>query len=431
MRPYAVVVNDCAMPKAPAIRYVRTADTTHGDANFTLRFDDLAEGLPRQLNDRELDWLEIVGHLFAVDVACERGDGDVDWSRSIQAWLPVRDPDYWNGRRSEIAGIWTDLTDDDLEIEFAAAANPRPAPRMGRTPFGDHDGVALLSGGQDSFVGALDLLSTGRTPLLLSHSASGATNTAQANVEQHLRAQQEDLHRMKLSARRKDDFPGMESSQRSRTFLFVGAASIVAAVAGSNQVWLNENGIMALHLPLTAARIGSLSTHTASPPIVERMRALASDVLGADLRVDNLLVGMTKPEVVERAVALGASAQLQDTVSCWSIGRTRTHCGICSPCLLRRISCETHSVDDVDYAADVFDDANAIEDPRARDNLAHLIAFVDELSELSDLELELEYPELLSGEPAIDLGEAIALHRRWADQAGAVLFAHSVPVSLR
>ena len=146
---------------------------------------------------------------------------------------------------------------------------------------------------------------------------------------------------MKLSARRKTDavFPGLESSQRSRTLLFVGAACVVAAVGGSNQVWLNENGIMALHLPLTAARIGSLSTHTASPPIVERMRALASDVLGGQLRVDNHLVAMTKPEVVERAVALGAGAQLQDTVSCWSIGRTRTHCGICAPCLIRRISC--------------------------------------------------------------------------------------------
>ena len=187
MRRYAVVVNDCAAPAVPAISYVRTVGTPYSGPNFTLRFDDLAEGLPRQLNDRELDWLDIVGHLFAIDVACDRGDGDVDWNRSIRAWLPVRDPAYWSGRRSEIAGIWTDLTDDDLEIHFEAALNPGAAPRMGTTPFPDHDGVALLSGGQDSFVGALDLISTGFTPLLLSHSASGATNTAQAKVEEHLR----------------------------------------------------------------------------------------------------------------------------------------------------------------------------------------------------------------------------------------------------
>lgn len=433
MKRYAVVVNDCATPAVPAIRYVRTVGTDFGATNFSLRFDGLVTGLPRLLIERELDWLEILGHLFAIDMACERGLGDVDWNRTIRAWLPVRDPAYWNGRRAEIAGIWTDLTDDDLELTFETASKLNPVPRMATEPFPAHDGVALLSGGQDSFVGALDLISTGRKPLLLSHTASGATNTAQAKVEEHLRALHPDLHRMKLSAHKRNDadFPGTESSQRSRTFLFVGAACVVAAAGGSNQVWLNENGIMALHVPMTAARIGSLSTHTASPPIVERILALASEVLGVELRVDNHLVGKTKPEVVELAVNLGAGDQLQDTVSCWGIGRSRTHCGICAPCLLRRISCETHGVADVDYKADVFDDPAAINDPRARDNLTHLMAFVEDVLELNDVELEYEYPDLMSGEPALSLAEGIALHRRWADQASAVLFAHPVPSSLR
>jgi len=85
----------------------------------------------------------------------------------------------------------------------------------------------------------------------------------------------------------------------------------------------------------------------------------------------------------------------------------------------------------VDYAADAFDDPASINDPRARDNLAHLIAFIDELSEFDDVQLEYEYPELMSGEPAISLAGAIDLYRRWTDQASAVLFAHSVPASLR
>jgi hypothetical protein len=305
VRRFAVVVNDCAAPSVPGILDIRSGDTSYGDKNFTLRFDELALGLPAQLEPRQLDWLEILGHLFAVDLACERGLGDLDWSRSIQAWLPVRDPDYWTARRAAIEGIWTDLTDDEIEVRFEQADDPAPAPRMGSNPFPEHAGVALLSGGQDSFVGALELMSAGRHLLLLSHTASGATNSAQTAVERHLRGLDPGLVRMKLSARRRSEkiFPGAESSQRSRTFLFVGAACVVAAAAGSRQVWLNENGIMALHLPLTPARLGSLSTHTASPPILERMRTLASDVLGADLRLENELIGLTKPEVVGRASA--------------------------------------------------------------------------------------------------------------------------------
>lgn len=92
MRRYAVVVNDCAAPSVPGILPIRSRETSYGLRNFTLRLDDLAEGLPALLDERQMDWLEILGHLFAVDIACERGDGDVDWSRSIRAWLPVARP---------------------------------------------------------------------------------------------------------------------------------------------------------------------------------------------------------------------------------------------------------------------------------------------------------------------------------------------------
>jgi hypothetical protein len=200
VRSFSVVVNDGAAPPLPGIRHVRSRETPYGQRNFTLRFDELASGLPALLDDRQLDWLETLGHLFAVDLACERGAGDVDWNRSIAAWLPVRDPDFWAPHRSAIEGIWTDLTSDELELRFEQAGDPGPSPRMAQTPFVAHDGVALISGGQDSFVGALDLLDAGEHPLLLSHSASGATNAAQNAVEAILRGKAHDLRRLKLSA---------------------------------------------------------------------------------------------------------------------------------------------------------------------------------------------------------------------------------------
>lgn len=433
MRSYAVVVNDCAAPAQRGILDVRSRGTDYGTRNFSLRLDELAEGLPAQLDGRALDWLETLGHLFAIDMACERGAGDVEWARSISAWLPVRNPDYWEQQRPTIEGIWSDLTGDQITLTFVQDDQPNDPPRQARDAFRDHDCVALLSGGQDSFAGTLHLLDQGRKPLLLSHSASGAVNSAQNAVKAIVRAVDPDLRRVKFGAgkARNSDFPGMESSQRSRTFLFVGAAAVIAARAGSGEVMLNENGVMALHLPLTAARIGSLSTHTASPPILARMAALASDVLATPVAVSNELIGLTKPEVVERAVDLGHGHHMDQTVSCWQIGRTSRHCGICAPCLLRRISCELHRSSDVAYDVDVFDDAASLDDPRARDTLTHLISLVEDLTELTDVELELEYPELLSAAPALTLGQAVDLHRRWAAQASAVLFAHPVPTSLQ
>jgi hypothetical protein len=433
MRTFAVVVNDCAAPPMPGLLAVRSRDTDYGTRNFSLRLDELAEGLPAQLGERPMDWLETLGHLFAVDLACERGPGDTEWNRDIRAWLPVRDPDFWEQQRPTIEGIWGDLTGDQLQVRFEQDDSPADPPRQSRDPLPDHDCVALVSGGQDSFIGALVLLDGGRHPLLLSHSASGAVNAAQNSVEAILRTVDPHLKRLKLGAGKARDrpFPGLESSQRSRTFLFVGAAAVLAALGGSGQVVLNENGVMALHLPLTAARIGSLSTHTASPPILERMGALASTVLGSTVRVTNELIGLTKPEVVGRAVALGYGDKMDQTVSCWQIGRTSRHCGICAPCLLRRVSCERHGTVDVEYEHDVFDDHASIADPRARDNVAHLISLIEDLTELTDVELEYEYPELFAAAPALTLAEAIDLHRRWAAEAADVLFAHPVPAGLR
>jgi 7-cyano-7-deazaguanine synthase in queuosine biosynthesis len=412
---------------------VRTRDTQYGQRNFTLRFDELVSGLPHQLTDRQLDWMEILGYLFGIDLVCERGPGDLFWARRVEAWLPVRDPDYWAAHAIPIQEIFGGLTSDQLTIRFEPDEEPSDPPRQGPAAFPNHDGVALISGGIDSFVGAAELLRGGESALLLSHLGSGATNTAQKHVEAKLREWDPDLNRIRLGAGRSQEspLPGPEPSQRSRTFLFVGAACLIAAAGGSNRVFLNENGVMAVHLPLTAARIGSLSTRTASPPLLARMENLASDVLGADLSVRNSLVSMTKPEVVEMAAQARYADALESTVSCWSIGRTREHCGICPPCLMRRISCLSHGVDDVEYKVDALDEPNVLEDPRAQDSLAHFIGLVDDLRELSEVQLPFRYPELLNAAPAMPIEDAIAMHKRWAEQAEAVLASHPVPQLVR
>jgi 7-cyano-7-deazaguanine synthase in queuosine biosynthesis len=433
MRKFAVVVNDCATPPVPAILAIRSRNTDHGDRNFNLNFDELVEGLPDRLSDLHMDWMEILGFLFAADLVCERGAGDVQWARDIELWIPVRDPEFWEPRRPLIERIWGDLTNDGLRMHFEQEDDPAPPPRQSREPHPPHDCVALLSGGQDSYVGALELVAQGRRPLLVSHSASGAVNAAQNAVESNLREADSSVIRLKLSAgkARGAEAAGEEPSQRSRTFLFVGAAALVAALGGSKEVFLNENGIMALHVPMTAARIGSLSTHTASPPILDRMASLANDVFENPVTVENLLVRLTKPDVVGRAVDLGFADHMIDTVSCWQIGRTSRHCGICSPCIMRRISNEFNDVADIAYDVDIFDDPAALDDPKARDNLTHFVSLVEDLRELLDVELEYEYPELLGAAPAMTLSEAIALHRRWAEQAARVLYSHPVPAGLR
>ena len=148
------------------------------------------------------------------------------------------------------------------------------------------------------------------------------------------------------------------------------------------------------------------------------MAELSSRVLGAPVTIRNDLVAMTKPDVVARAVALGGAHALPNLASCWAIGHDHdTHCGICAPCLMRRISFLTDDVDDAVYQRDVFDnEADFSSSEQSRDNLSQLCQFVGELTDLDDSELFIEYPELLDGAPALTPAASLALYRRWASR---------------
>jgi len=428
-----VVVNDCAaVPVTGGPVAVRTRKTSYGERNFQLNFGHVAEGLPRQFTDREMDWLETIAHLFAVDLACQRGEGDVAWARDIEAYLPVRDPEYWNGITTAIEGIFSDFTFDRLRLHFVQEADPIAPPRQRTQAFHDHDCVALLSGGVDSYVGAARLLAEGRIPLAVSHTAAGAISHAQSEVEHVLVRQSPTFERAGLTARKLGaTFPAPEPSQRSRSFLFLAAALAAAAVLEVDEVFINENGVMAIHVPMTPARLGSLSTHTASPLVMSRVASLASEVLGRDLAISNNLLTLTKPEVVEVGASLGLADSLSVTVSCWAIGRTSEHCGVCAPCMMRRISFLLAGVDDAVYTTDIFSDPAALERDSAADNLVHLVRLIQEIEAGSDLELQLSYPELLNGGSALSVDDTLDLYRRWAGQAASILFQHPIPNSVR
>ncbi len=213
------------------------------------------------------------------------------------------------------------------------------------------------------------------------------------------------------------------NSQRSRSLLFLGVAALVASATGLHEVFINENGVMAVHAPMTAARIGSLSTRTASPSLLDSFSVLATDALGTPVCARNLLQQDTKPDVVGRGTALGVGTALANTISCWSIARNRRHCGYCAPCLIRRISFETHGTMDAVYDTNPLDGDRA-SDPVVHDNLVQLLMLARDLVEMPPALVELEYTELLNTGSTMTLAQSLDMHTRWGQQALAVAQNH-------
>ena len=207
-------------------------------------------------------------------------------------------------------------------------------------------------------------------------------------------------------------------------FLILALAALVARRSGLRDiVYLAENGPMAIHLPLSAARVGAFSTHTAHPKVLALAERVFSGILGMPLRIHNPYVDLTKAEVVGRVLQ-----RLPETLamsnSCWMNARlpaARSHCGKCIPCFMRRIAIEMHVPDPTPYARDVWaEDVSGLPpEDDGRRNVSDLGEFALRISRSSDEEIISDWPELISEH--FDVGQAIPMYRRFAREALTVL----------
>ncbi len=216
-----------------------------------------------------------------------------------------------------------------------------------------------------------------------------------------------------------------EPSQRTRSFLFMTIAAISARRTGIRELLLiGENGQMAIHLPLTPARIGAFSTHTAHPQFVHDIEYVLSQLLGVQFTISNPFLYQTKAECIAvLAKSRKHKKAILRSVSCWRTSRQSfTHCGECIPCIIRRIALDHHGMRLAEYARDLLseDVLSLPPDDTGRKNLTELAEFIALFgTAYSDSQVEDNFPELIN--PYVDKQRALAMYRRFAKEARGVL----------
>ncbi|MFF3224626.1 hypothetical protein ACFYV7_17670 [Nocardia suismassiliense] len=136
---------------------------------------------------------------------------------------------------------------------------------------------------------------------------------------------------------------GWDTSNRSRSLLYIATALCVAVNHRVNRVAIPENGQLAINPALTPARHGACSTRSAHPWILYLINKLI-DGLGGHVTVENPYLELTKGQVCKVALDIARQADLgyealERTVSCGhptTVRPTYSHCGYCFPCLVRR-----------------------------------------------------------------------------------------------
>lgn len=413
---------------------IRDPDTLYLQPGINVTTDERvfsnALGTPTSL---EVDLLNLASAIFACDLAFKRGQRE-GVARTVELTVPVVNLAAFNNILEDLRYTLYVLSHDAWDLRFIQRdGTPESSRKWSQGKAGK---VLLFSGGLDSFAAAILYGEAGENIQLVSHiTANRVVSTSQETLCNYLQDKfsgQFDRIAFRVSGRSKQaigfPFPGdreREESQRTRSFLFLSLAALVARRKGlSDIVLIAENGQMAIHLPLTAGRISAFSTHTAHPEFVHEMGNLLSTLLSCSIHVENPFLYQTKAEAI-RGVLANHQAILRDTVSCWKASRVTSahnHCGVCVPCLVRRIAVEAHGIEVAEYQRDIF--REGVEgfppDDEGKRNLMDLLEFVYSFNGgASQAHLEYSYPELVNEE--IDAVRAVEMYRRFAAEAHSVI----------
>ncbi|GGX66363.1 Qat anti-phage system QueC-like protein QatC [Saccharospirillum salsuginis] len=317
--------------------------------------DQLAS-LGLQPSEKGIDLVILAALVNAGDTRISRGLNAQDgWTREIDLYVPVSDPSTWSANAKSTEAMLRFLTGDRWRVYY------RERTRMTKTlsiapqclAIDGLTKASLLSGGLDSLVGAVDLLSRGEhRPLFVSHYWDSETARAQAYILDQLKSRfgKEAFKNIRVRLgfdKHHLDTGETENTQRGRSFLFYSLATLSAsAIDGWTIVDIPENGLIALNVPLDPLRFGALSTRTAHPYFISSMQKLI-DSLALNVGLSNPYRHKTKGEMVANCENKAFLEYIvPNSMSCSSPAKARykklspRHCGYCVPCLIRRASLE-------------------------------------------------------------------------------------------
>jgi hypothetical protein len=330
-RKYASVVHDLRVDL-----FTKSGFKTRGHAGSLI-----AERIRRaKLNPSQRAWdlLSLALAVVAADHAHHRDESSDGWTRQIEIIVAVHDPDFWNTHSALIQYLLGFLTTDLWRVGFVDGGF---SPELHSSPpTSPEDCVVLLSGGLDSLIGAIDLTATGRVPLTVSHIVRG-DGEKQATFARRLSPK--GLRLIQLNHNVTVPNPESPPSQRSRSLAFLAYGVLAAttldryAKSPPTTLFVCENGFIGINPPLTASRIGSLSTRTTHPVVLSLFQDLLN-AAGLAVELSNPYRLKTKGEMLATCANQPLLDELASTST--SCGRFKQfgykHCGRCIPCLIRR-----------------------------------------------------------------------------------------------
>ena len=324
---------------------------------------------PSFFSHEALDLFYISLIVYYADRRVSRDKTFDSWTREFKIYMPVLELDKWNEQKelleqmiSFLSGdIWKfefrerNLNDKELKIEKWANKS-----KKNYTP----TSFCMLSGGLDSFIGAIDLLEKESNIAFVGHYGGGKGVLAYQNNVKNKLINEFSLNEQQFFNFHAAPVDGIEDSTRTRSFLFFAHAIILAsAINKQTTLYIPENGLISLNIPLTNTRLGSSSTRTTHPYYMRLFQNLLIE-LGIEVELVNPYQFKTKGEMIENCKRPEfLKENIANTMSCshpdqgrYNKEKSPSHCGSCLPCVVRRAAIEkAYGFDNSSYRIPNFD----------------------------------------------------------------------------
>ena len=329
------------------------------DGSYWIDEDHLVRAFLQTLPTKVADLLDVALAIYAADRRSRRDfKGANTGQRQITLKVGVRNPGLWNdlsiARRLQEFLYWQ--SEDVWSFQFVGSqVTPEFAeknPFLFQLPPERPITVSLFSGGLDSLAGlaAHSLEKQSCTHILVSGYTHYRLAERQRLQFEHI--QHSNLGRDLLSAKptvlhvpahfgiHKLKGTQEEKGQRTRGLVFLALGAAAALQAGVDTLWVYENGIGALNLPLNESQLGVDNYRGVHPRSLMMAECLFELVLEQPFRIRNPFLFHTKAEMCKSLKRAGLADTVQHTVSCDSfplrLPGKPSQCGYCTSCLLRR-----------------------------------------------------------------------------------------------
>lgn len=432
----------------------KTADrhelSTAKDGSVGIKIRDIYAQLQSNISDRAADLMEIAACVYVADQLAKRSGrktidyGDL-WYRHFRFEVGVRDLDFWNNPavNESLVGMLSFLSGDNFDFAFTKNISPSPVGEYldfratAPNPEGI-DRVVMFSGGLDSLGGAIhSIFEKCEKVALVSHTPVGHIKGIQKTLVEQIQRKANNGFSAPTHVpmwANKHGLVEVETTQRSRSFLYVALGAVVANLHGLSAVDFYENGIVSVNLPLAQHSIGGRATRTTHPQTMRRFQHLLSQVFEKDMTVRNEFFGHTKQDVVELIERAGHGDLIDKSISCThtrNASHASPHCGLCSQCLSRRFA--TLGVKSGQHDSPSRYRADVLTAPRP-DTEERILAerFLGQAQQIERMQKPQELQRsfttemaritpYLEGKPSEAMDRLFELHRRHAGQVGDVI----------